>query len=66
MLAEVRLMVAAREARLTLLNGGEVVDDEIWNFDAKVSRSEAAEAARICFDDLYDFINSITHARDSE
>jgi len=64
MLAEVRLMIGAREARLMLLNGGEVVDDEVWKFDAKVSNSEAAEAARVSFDDLYDFMNAISHETD--
>lgn len=62
MLAEVRLLVAAREARLMLVNGGEVIDDEIWKFDAKVSSSEAAEVARVSFDDLYDFVNTVANA----
>jgi|688.fasta_scaffold1832043_1 hypothetical protein len=61
MLAEVRLLIAAREARLMLINGGEVIDDEIWKFDAKVSSSEAAEAARVSFDDLYDFMNAVVN-----
>jgi hypothetical protein len=61
MLAEVRLMIAAREARLMLMNGGEIVDDEIWKFDAKVSSAEACEVARVSFDDLYDFMNSVAN-----
>lgn len=58
MLAEVRLMIGARESRLMLLNGGEVIDDEIWKFDAKVAASQAAEAAKVAFDDLYDYMNT--------
>lgn len=65
MLAEVRLMVAAREARLMLLNGGEVVEDEVWKFDAKIAASEAAQVARVSFDDLYDFMNAVVNAGDS-
>lgn len=62
MLAEVRMLIAAREARLMLVNGGEVIDDEIWKFDAKVSSSEAAEVARVSFDDLYDLMNTVANA----
>jgi hypothetical protein len=58
MLAEVRLMIGARESRLMLLNGGEVVDDEIWKFEGKIGASQAAEAARVAFDDIYDFVNA--------
>jgi hypothetical protein len=66
MLAEVRLVIAAREARLTLLSGGAVIDDEIWKFDSKVSTTEASEAARVSFDDLYDFLNAIAHAHSGD
>jgi hypothetical protein len=54
-------MIGAREARLMLYNGGEVVDDELWTFESKMANSEAAQAARVSFDDLYDFMNGISH-----
>jgi len=61
MLAEVRLVIAPTEARLTISKGDEIVDDEIWTFGRKIGRSEAREFARAVFDDAYDGVNFMVH-----
>ena len=66
MLAEVRLVIAPQEARLTIRRGDEIVDDEVWSFGRKVGRSEAQEFARAVFDDAYDAMNYMVHGDDAE
>jgi hypothetical protein len=61
MLAKVELVIAPKEARLTIRKGDEIVEDEIWSFGRKIGRSEAAEFARAVFDDAYDGINFMVH-----
>jgi len=61
MLAKVELVIAPKEARLTIRKGDEIVEDEIWSFGRKIGRSEAAEFARAVFDDAYDSINFMVH-----
>jgi hypothetical protein len=56
MLAEVRLIVAQKEARLVLKKGETLVEDELWTFDGKMSRTEASEIARAMFDDCFDMM----------
>jgi hypothetical protein len=43
---EVRLTVAKKQARLTLTNGDDVIEDELWKFDSPATSSEAADIAR--------------------
>lgn len=64
MLARVELVIAPREARLTLLKGDEVVEDEVWSFGRQIGKSEAAEFARAVFDDAYDGMNYMVHGDD--
>jgi hypothetical protein len=61
MLAKVELVIAPKEARLTIRKGDEIVEDEIWSFGRKIGKSEAAEFARAVFDDAYDGINYMVH-----
>jgi hypothetical protein len=56
MLAEVRLIVAQKEARLVFKTGETIVEDELWTFDGKLSRTEAGEIARAMFDDCFDLM----------
>lgn len=56
MLAEVRLVIAPKEARLTVRRGDDVVEDEVWSFDGKLGRTEAKELAEVAFHDTYDLM----------
>jgi hypothetical protein len=64
MLSEVRLVIAPKEARLTIVRGDKIVEDEIWSFGRSIGRSEAAEFARAIFDDAYDGMNLMVHGDD--
>jgi hypothetical protein len=64
MLAKVELVIAPKEARLTLFKGEVVVEDEVWSFGRQIGRSEAAEFARAIFDDAYDGMNFMVHGDD--
>lgn len=61
MLAEIRLIVAPKEARLLLKHGDDIVEDEIWRFDGKVSRTEAKELISVAFHECYDLLNTAVH-----
>lgn len=56
-LAELRVVIASKEARLMLLRGDRVIDDEVWTFIPQTTKSSAEELSRVMFDDLYDFLN---------
>jgi hypothetical protein len=59
--AEVRLIIAKREARLILKDGDNVVEDELWKFDGPMSAEQAADLARIIFDESYDLMQFTVH-----
>lgn len=61
MLAEVRLIIAPREARLLLKHGEKIVEDEVWKFDGKVSATEARELISVAFHECYDLMNTAVH-----
>lgn len=61
MLAEVRLVLAPKEARLVLKHGDQTIEDEVWTFDAKVDATEARELAAVAFADAYDLMNYAVH-----
>lgn len=61
MLAEVRLIIAPKEARLLLKHGDRIVEDEIWTFDGKVSTTEARELISVAFHECYDLLNTAVH-----
>lgn len=56
-LAELKVVIASKEARLMLLRGDRVVEDEVWTFRPQIEKQTASDLARVMFDDLYDFIN---------
>lgn len=56
-LAELKVVIASKEARLMLLRGDRVVEDEVWTFRPQIEKQAASDLARVMFDDLYDFIN---------
>jgi hypothetical protein len=64
MLAKVELVIAPKEARLTLFKGEVIIEDEVWSFGRQIGRSEAAEFARAVFDDAYDGMNFMVHGDD--
>ena len=60
-LTEVRLIIAPKEMRLLLKHDDDTVEDELWKAPKPISRTEAKQAARACFDDWYDFMNHCVH-----
>ena len=61
MLGEVRLIVASKEARLILKIGEELIEDELWTFDKKISKTEARQVIEAAFHDAYDLMQYSTH-----
>lgn len=61
MLAEVRLIMTPKEARLVLKHGDGIVEDEVWTMPSPLSRTEAREFAGVVFSDAYDLMNAATH-----
>lgn len=61
MLAEVRLLIAAKEARLVLKKGEAIVEDEVWTFERKISNTEAKEVADAVFHDAYELMQYAVH-----
>lgn len=61
MLGEVRLIVAAKEARLILKVGETLIEDELWTFDKKISKTEARNIVEAAFHDAYDLMQFSVH-----
>lgn len=61
MLAEVRLIIASREARLVIQRGETVVEDEVWKFARPISKTEAKELAEAAFHDQFDLMQHAVH-----
>jgi CYTH domain-containing protein len=61
MLAEVRLIIASREARLILKKGETLVEDELWKFERPISKTEAKELADAMFHDSFDLMQHAVH-----
>lgn len=59
--AEVRLIIAKKEARLILKRDDDVIEDELWKFDSPMTKSEAVDLARIIFDEGYDLMQFYVH-----
>jgi hypothetical protein len=64
MLAEVRLIIASREARLVLARGETIVEDEVWKFARPISKVEAKELAEASFHDVFDLLQHAVHGDD--
>ena len=65
MLGEVRLIVASKEARLILKIGEELIEDELWSFEKKISKTEARQVIEAAFHDAYDLMQYSVHGDDS-
>jgi hypothetical protein len=61
MLAEVRLIVASREAKLVIKRGETIVEDEVWRFERPISKTEAKELAEAAFHDAFDLMQQAVH-----
>ena len=61
MLAEVRLLIAPKEIRLILKVGEEIVEDELWKADRKVTVEQAKSLAQVAFHDYFDLVNYSVH-----
>jgi len=61
MLAEVRLVIAPKEARLTIRKGDAVIEDEVWSFGRAIGKTEATELAMAVFHDSYDGLQYFAH-----
>ena len=61
MLGEVRLIVASKEARLILKIGETLIEDELWTFERKISKSEAREVIEAAFHDAFDLMQYSVH-----
>lgn len=61
MLGEVRLIVASKEARLILKVGETLIEDELWTFDRKISKSEATKVVEAAFHDAFDLMQYSVH-----
>jgi len=61
MLAEVRLIIASREARLVIKRGEVLVEDEVWKFERPISKTEAKELAEAAFHDSFDLMQHAVH-----
>jgi len=61
MLGEVRLIVAQKEARLILKVGETEIEDELWTFDKKISKTEARNIVEAAFHDAYDLMQFSVH-----
>lgn len=57
-IAEVRLIIASKEARLMLLHGSEVVEDELWVTKSAIAKTDAKELCQAIFADAYDLANT--------
>lgn len=64
MLAEVRLLIGQREARLIVKHGESLVEDEIWTFAGPISQTESREVVKTVFDSTYDLLNFVTNGGD--
>lgn len=61
MIAEVRLLIGTKEARLILKKDDDFLEDELWTFDRKMSMTEAQQMCRLIFDQAFDFLNTAVH-----
>lgn len=61
MLAELRLIIAPKEARLIFTKGDAAVEDEVWTFPRKISKTEAVELAEAAFHDTFDLMQFAVH-----
>lgn len=61
MLTEVRLLIAAKEIRLIMKVGEEIVEDDLWKADRKITVDQAKALAQVAFHDYFDLVNYSVH-----
>lgn len=61
--AELRFVLAGKEARLYLKIDGTEIEDEIWKLDRKLTKAEMAEITKCVFQDAYEVMQYATHER---
>lgn len=59
--AEVRLVIGAKEARLTLTSGGKTVEEEVWKFSGPIGATEATDLVTAVFQDAYDIVQFVSN-----
>ena len=64
MLAEVKLTIAPKKARLTVRRGEDVLEDEVWSFDHPLGKTEALELAMAVFHEAYDGLQYFAHGEE--
>lgn len=57
MLAEVRLLIAPTEVRLTFKAADSIVEDELWKTQRRLTAQEARQLAEVAFHDYFDLVN---------
>jgi hypothetical protein len=61
MTAELRLVLAGKEARLFLKIHDQEIEDELWKFDRKLTKAEIEEITTCVFQDAYSVIQYAAH-----
>ena len=61
MTAELRLVMAGKEARLILKIDDREVEDELWVFDRKLTKEQVREIASCVFHDAYSVMQYVAH-----
>jgi hypothetical protein len=63
MTAEVRLILAGKEATLVLKLDDRETESEAWKLDRRPTKAEVEEIARCVFQDAYQVLQYATHER---
>lgn len=58
---EVRLILTPKSARLTIVRGDTVVEDETWTSESPMPNSEIRDIAECVFHDCYELLNTSIH-----
>jgi hypothetical protein len=59
--AELRLVLAGKEVRLTFTIDDREVNGELWSFDRKLSKAEVQEIVECVFHDAYSVVQHAAH-----
>lgn len=62
LVVEVRLVLTPKSAALTIVRGSkDVIDHEVWKFEAPTPNRELRDLAECVFHDCYDLMNYVSH-----
>jgi hypothetical protein len=64
MLAEMHILISARDVRVVLKRSEKTVEDEVWKFERPISSTEARNLIDAAFHDAYDLIQYAVHGDD--